>query len=430
MWRLGACALLLAMAVNFLLPTEPVMAATFSVTTTADSGSGSLRQAITDANAAAGADTITFAGGVTGTITLASDLPEVADDLTVTGPGQLVLTIDGAGLYRPFWIRAGKSFTITDLTLKRGRNVYERGSLIHNQEGAVSATDVTFRDDTGHAAVYNLSGGSVATYTRCKFLNNSTAVGGDHGTTPSTTSSTESDYTNRTYIVDSIFENNNYGISQERFTKITGSTFRNNSYAAYIGGLNRSQILTSTFEINGTALGFGNWTPTSWTGVGANNRYINGNTFSQNTTTFQLNDSWDDGHRSQRWTTITNNTWDGTGTWISASEWDGSTNASITKTDVNSTGVAWTESGNVNSLAVPSTTAAPAVVAPPPETTTTSVVTTTTVAVVATPVNLDSARVVTLPSTGGEMSGPPWAILLLGLGLIVLAARRLARNDR
>lgn len=425
MGRLGACALLLATAVNFLLPTEPVMAATFSVTTTADSGSGSLRQAITDANAAAGADTITFAGGVTGTITLASDLPEIADDLTVTGPGQLVLTIDGAGLYRPFWIRAGKSFTITDLTLKRGRNVYERGSLIHNQQGAVSATDVTFRDDTGHAAVYNLSGGSVATYTRCKFLNNSTAVGGDHGTTPSTTSSTESDYTNRTYIVDSIFENNNYGIRQERFTKITGSTFRNNSYAAYIGGLNRSQILTSTFEINGTALGFGNWTPTSWTGVGANNRYINGNTFSQNTTTFQLNDSWDDGHRSQRWTTITNNTWDGTGTWISASEWDGSTNASITKTDVNSTGVAWTESGNVNSLAVPSTTAAPAVVAPPAETSTTTSPTSfapvsSTVAAV-----LPMVAIEELPSTGSSETNA-----MLGIGLLALAASVLATRKR
>jgi hypothetical protein len=49
----------------------PAQAATFTVSTTADSGAGSLRQAITDANAAAGADTIVFAAGANGTITVA-----------------------------------------------------------------------------------------------------------------------------------------------------------------------------------------------------------------------------------------------------------------------------------------------------------------------------------------------------------------------
>ena len=47
-------------------------AATFSVTSTADSGAGTLRQAITDANNAAGADTIAFniSGASVHTITL------------------------------------------------------------------------------------------------------------------------------------------------------------------------------------------------------------------------------------------------------------------------------------------------------------------------------------------------------------------------
>jgi parallel beta-helix repeat protein len=61
--------------------------ATFTVTNTSDSGAGSLRQAITDANAAAGADTIAFAipGSGVHTIVPTSGLP------TVTGP----TTIDG-----------------------------------------------------------------------------------------------------------------------------------------------------------------------------------------------------------------------------------------------------------------------------------------------------------------------------------------------
>ena len=73
-------------------------AATFTVTTTDDSGAGSLRQAILDANAAAGADTIDFGPGAAGTITLASSLPHVTDDVDIVGPGAEILTVDGAGL--------------------------------------------------------------------------------------------------------------------------------------------------------------------------------------------------------------------------------------------------------------------------------------------------------------------------------------------
>ena len=67
-------------------------AATFTVSNLSDSGAGSLRQAILDANATTGADTITF--GVDGTITLASSLPAINDDLTIDGNGQNV-TISG-----------------------------------------------------------------------------------------------------------------------------------------------------------------------------------------------------------------------------------------------------------------------------------------------------------------------------------------------
>ncbi|MDR6611915.1 Ig-like domain-containing protein [Leifsonia sp. 1010] len=55
---LAAAALALGMA---LVPAVPSQAATFTVTTTADSGAGSLRQAMTDANSTAGTHTITFA---------------------------------------------------------------------------------------------------------------------------------------------------------------------------------------------------------------------------------------------------------------------------------------------------------------------------------------------------------------------------------
>ena len=75
----------------------PAAAATFTVTSTADSGPGSLRQAILDANAAAGADTIAFDidGGGLRTIVLGSPLPFVTDVVTIDGytqPGSLANT--------------------------------------------------------------------------------------------------------------------------------------------------------------------------------------------------------------------------------------------------------------------------------------------------------------------------------------------------
>ncbi len=84
--------LILALLMGTLGLIAVVHAATFNVTNTNDSGPGSLRQAILDANANAGHDTITFGAGASGTIVLASTLPQIADDLTVSGPGAGVLS--------------------------------------------------------------------------------------------------------------------------------------------------------------------------------------------------------------------------------------------------------------------------------------------------------------------------------------------------
>src|SRR5678816_3325201 len=68
-----------------------VLLSTYTVTNVNDAGSGSLRQAITDANKHSGADTIRFAiGSGAKTITPRSALPGVMDTTTVdatTQPG-------------------------------------------------------------------------------------------------------------------------------------------------------------------------------------------------------------------------------------------------------------------------------------------------------------------------------------------------------
>src|SRR5467141_4130270 len=65
-------------------------AATFPVINTNDSGAGSLRQAITDANTTAGADTITFniSGAGVHTITPLTALPNITEAVTIDGYSQ------------------------------------------------------------------------------------------------------------------------------------------------------------------------------------------------------------------------------------------------------------------------------------------------------------------------------------------------------
>ena len=61
---------------------------TFTVSNLNDSGAGSLRQAVLDANAHAGADQIAFASGLRGTITLTTGQLTITDSVTIDGWSQ------------------------------------------------------------------------------------------------------------------------------------------------------------------------------------------------------------------------------------------------------------------------------------------------------------------------------------------------------
>jgi parallel beta-helix repeat protein len=94
------------------------------VSTLADSGAGSLRQAMLDANSAAGVDTITFTSGLTGTIDVLSDLPALDEGIDLQGPGASVITIDGG------WTAAGGDATGHSLFVFDGIYVAEGASTI------------------------------------------------------------------------------------------------------------------------------------------------------------------------------------------------------------------------------------------------------------------------------------------------------------
>jgi hypothetical protein len=99
-------------------------AATFTVTSLADSGPGSLRQAVLDANASVGADDVVFGPGVTGTITLASGEIPITDSLFVHGPGAAALTVSGNFHSRIFDVESPAAtpidVTLSGLTLTQG----------------------------------------------------------------------------------------------------------------------------------------------------------------------------------------------------------------------------------------------------------------------------------------------------------------------
>src|SRR3954465_3623159 len=97
----SGAALTLGMGFGLATPAE---AATFTVTNLNDSGPGSLRQAISDANNAAGPDVVTFQAGLTGTITLATGQLYISDSVNVQGPGQSVVTVNGNNASRVFYV--------------------------------------------------------------------------------------------------------------------------------------------------------------------------------------------------------------------------------------------------------------------------------------------------------------------------------------
>lgn len=135
------------LTILFLLTFRPAAhAATFTVTNTANSGPGSLRQAILDANANPGADTITFAIGATGsqqTIQPTAALPTITDPVTIDGWSH-----GGAGYTGPPLIElngalAGSS--VVGLNITAGESVV-RGLVIN---GFVGANGAGIRLQTG-----------------------------------------------------------------------------------------------------------------------------------------------------------------------------------------------------------------------------------------------------------------------------------------
>lgn len=159
------------------------MPSSFLVENLADSGPGSLRQAVVDANANPGIDVIDFAPAARdGAITLTSGELGITDDLTIDGPGADRLAVSGNDTSRAFQIGSGVTVAIDDLTITHGRAV--NGGGIWNAGGSLSLSQVIVSQNqaVGNAGTLAQGGGvfnqgGALTVDHCTFSGNA-AIGG------------------------------------------------------------------------------------------------------------------------------------------------------------------------------------------------------------------------------------------------------------
>ena len=168
------------LALLLLATSAPLGAATFTVTNTDDSGAGSLRQAILDAEASAGADTIAFAipGAGVHTITPLDLLPIVSQPLTIDGytqPGSspntnptgalntvLQIEIDGTSAPNRCITISANDVTVRGLVINRCSNGIQLFNPFGSHAtGMVIAGNFVGTDPTGLAALPNETGISI-----------------------------------------------------------------------------------------------------------------------------------------------------------------------------------------------------------------------------------------------------------------------------
>jgi fibronectin-binding autotransporter adhesin len=251
---------------------------THTVLNTNDNGAGSLREAIA---AATSNDTIVFADGLSGTITLSASLPIVDKTLTITGPGADALTISGAGAHRIFGVKSNSetdSLTLSGLTLAHGGagSPSDGCGLPSGYGGAICSVnanlviaDTIFSQNVaqlgGALLLYDMDGSSTRkvnslSLQRCVFTGNQASSVGSavfvYGPTPEPTPVT---------VDRSEFSGNSGGNSGAALsawgsaTTVSNSSFLNNSATGVGAAMSVSggdvRVVNSTFSGNQAAYG-------------------------------------------------------------------------------------------------------------------------------------------------------------------------------
>ncbi|MGH2544610.1 MAG: hypothetical protein ACRDIB_17595, partial [Ardenticatenaceae bacterium] len=199
--RFKLCALVLTLLATFLLAAyNPVgvgaSSAVFTVVNTNDAGAGSLRQAIQNANGAAGLDTIQFniPGAGVHTITPLSPLPPITDMVVIDGlsqpgascaawPPTLLIELDGsmAGIGAPGLHVPGGSLSLRGVVINRfGTGVWLQTNLSLLQCNFIG-TDVTGMAALGNTADGILVNGISGNWIGSPLLGGRNLISGNRG---------------------------------------------------------------------------------------------------------------------------------------------------------------------------------------------------------------------------------------------------------
>ena len=168
--RLMGALALVALVIGLTFVSAPARAATLTVANTNDSGFGSLRQAILDANAG---DTITFAPALSGqTITLTPGPLNITKDLTINGDlnndGAPDITVSGHNASRVFKIYNSATVTLEGLTITGGNSpggggILAAGGTLTVIHSTVSGNEAVGPSGTG-GGIYAAGGNLTVTH--------------------------------------------------------------------------------------------------------------------------------------------------------------------------------------------------------------------------------------------------------------------------
>jgi len=221
----GFCVALIGLFLTF--SGIPGYANTFQVTNTNDSGAGSLRQAISDANANPGADEIIVDDVLTGTIVLTTSQLAISSPMTIQGPGAEQLAISGNDTFRVFYIDTPESVDISGLSIVSGNSIsVGGGGGIFNSSDNLTVTDCTFSSNTATAGGGMYNENCSPTVMNCIFSSNSATMDGggmyNYLSSPTVTNCTFSDNTSN---------NDGGGMHNYEYSSptVTNCTFSNNS---------------------------------------------------------------------------------------------------------------------------------------------------------------------------------------------------------